>query len=30
MERRGKEGWEEVENLDDLSGLCKTRPLIGW
>lgn len=30
LERRGADGWEEVENLDDLRGLCKARPLLGW
>ncbi len=30
LERKGKEGWEEVEDLDDLRGLCASKPLLGW
>jgi NADH-quinone oxidoreductase subunit N len=30
LERKGKEGYTEVENFDDLRGLCARYPLLGW
>lgn len=31
LERRAKDGsFEEIDRIDDLRGLCQTRPVLGW